>query len=260
MSTDANANPDTAANANATADSTADSAADVTANKGDGTPAAEPVDQAATARRAGRRELTLTVLTALLGGVLAWAAAGRTWATGTAGAAPNTLKVAASGNDLSASVTALGLTALAGALALFATQRLWRRLVGVLLIAAGVGVAVYAFGERGSAHASRILATKAAAKGFASGSLGAHTASWWILAVVGGVLVVLAGVAALVRGAAWPGMSSRYENAAGKSAARAAADTGSSKDLWDALDRGEDPTEVAEVPVGASTPTPRAEH
>lgn len=200
-----------------------------------------------------RRELTATVLLALLGGVIAWAAAGRPWATATVGEAPTTLKVAASGNDLSAGVTALGLTALAGGLALFATQRLARRLVGVLLIAAGVGAAVYAFGERGAGHASRVLADKASAKGFAAGSVAAHTASWWILAVLGGVLVAVAGAVALVRGAAWPGMSSRYENAAAK---KAAADTGSSKDLWDALDRGEDPTEG----VAPASRTPGAEH
>ena len=220
------------------------------------------------APRSNRRELTLTVLIALLGGVIAWAAAGRPWATATVGEAPNTLKVAASGNDLSAGVTALGLTALAGGLALFATRRLARRLVGVLLIAAGIGAAVYAFGERGTSHASHVLADKAATKGFAAGSVSVHTASWWILAVLGGVLVALAGVSALVRGATWPGMSSRYENAASGPAAARAADTGSSKDLWDALDRGEDPTEnptghPAGNPPAASaplSPTPGAEH
>ncbi|MEZ0112698.1 putative membrane protein (TIGR02234 family) [Catenulispora sp. EB89] len=214
--------------------------------------ATEPpvVDPAQAARRAGRRELTITVLIALLGGIIAWASAGRPWATGLAGVAPNTLKVTASGDDLSAGVTALGLAALAGALALFATQRLARRLVGVLLIAAGVGVAVYAFGERGASHASRVLADKAAAKGYATRSMDAHMASWWTLAAVGGVLVVLAGVVAAVRGATWPGMSSRYENAATKAAARAA-DTGTAKDLWDALDRGEDPTELVE-PAGVT--------
>ncbi|MEY9926124.1 putative membrane protein (TIGR02234 family) [Catenulispora sp. GP43] len=233
--------------------------------------AVEPAAGAArttTRRTTTRRELTLTVLLALLGGVLAWAAAGRPWATATVGQAPNTLKVAASGNDLSAGVTALGLTALAGGLALFATQRLARRLVGVLLIAAGVGAAVYAFGERGASHASHVLAGKAAAKGYAVGHVAAHTAAWWLLAAVGGVLVVLAGVATVIRGAAWPGMSSRYDNAAtGKAAARAVG-TGSSKDLWDALDRGEDPTgEPAGDPAGdpaeasaALSPTPGTEH
>ena len=218
--------------------------------------AAEPVAPAPAPRRPGRRELTVTVLIALLGGVIAWAAAGRPWATATVGDAPNTLKVAASGNDLSAGVTALGLTALAGGLALFATQRMARRLVGVLLVAAGVGAAVYAFGERGSGHAVHVLAEKASAKGFAAGSIHAQMASWWVVSALGGVLVVVAGVAAIVRGATWPGMSSRYENAATGTAAARVVDTGSSKDLWDALDRGEDPTEAA-VPASA---TPGAEH
>lgn len=197
-----------------------------------------------------RRELATTVLIALLGGIIAWVAAGRVWATGTAGEAPSTLAVSATGNDLSAAVTALALTALAGGLALLATQRLARRLVGVLLVAVGVGVAVNAFGARGAGHAAHILGEKAAAKGFASGSVPAHTASWWLLAAVGGVLIVLAGVAAIARGAAWPGMSSRYENTAPQTA-DVVPET--PKDLWDALDRGEDPTEdLAEDPEGTA--------
>lgn len=240
-----------------------DSAAEPDAAQADGaagqTQGAAAADPELAARRAGRRELTVTVLTAFLGGVLAWAAAGRPWATATIGAAPNTVKVAATGNDLSAGVTALGLTALAGALALVATQRLARRLVGVLLVAAGAGAAVYAFGERGASHAARVLADKAGAKGIASGTVDPHLGPWWALAAFGGVLVALAGAATVVRGAAWPGMSSRYENAAAKGAARAA-DTGSAKDLWDALDRGEDPTEAAAADVATLTPTPGAGH
>jgi uncharacterized membrane protein (TIGR02234 family) len=206
-----------------------------------------------------RRELTTTVLLALLGGVLAWVAAGRVWATGIAGEAPSTLGVSATGNDLSAAVTTLALTALAGALALLATRRLARRLVGVLLVAVGVGAAVSAVGARGAGHAAHVLGDKAASKHFATGAVAAHTASWWLLAVVGGVLVALAGAAALLRGAAWPGMSSRYENAAPKQA-RAAADTGTARDLWDALDRGEDPTDLTDPadPDANPTPTPAA--
>jgi len=201
----------------------------------DGAPAGTPT------RAAGRRELTLTVVVALLGGVLAWVAAGRVWATGTAGEAPSTLQVWATGNDLSAAVTALGLTALAGALALLATRGPVRRLVGVLLMAVGVGVVVNAVTARSATHAAHILGEKAAAKGLGTNAVPAHTASWWLLAAAGGVVVALAGAAALARSATWPGMSSRYENAAAKPAR--SADAGSAKDLWDALDRGEDPTE-----------------
>ncbi|MFD0632867.1 Trp biosynthesis-associated membrane protein [Catenulispora yoronensis] len=190
-----------------------------------------------------RRELTITVLLALLGGAVAWIAAGRVWATGRAGIAPDTVAVSATGSSLSAAVSTLGLTAIAGALALLATQRLARRLVGVLLVAVGVGVVVSALGARGATHAAHVLGEKAAAKGLSSGAVPAHMAAWWLLAVLGAVPVVLAGLAAVVRGSAWPGMSSRYENAAPKAARPV--DAGSSKDLWDALDRGEDPTEAA---------------
>ncbi|GAA2004559.1 TIGR02234 family membrane protein [Catenulispora subtropica] len=212
-------------------------------------PSAPATPNAAAAPRtpgsAARRELTTTVLLALLGGVAAWAAAGRVWADGTADQAPSSFAVTATGNDLSAAVTALGLTALAGALALLATRRLARRLVGLLLVAVGVGVVVNAVTARGAGHAAHVLGEKAASKGFASGAVPAHTTSWWLLAVAGGVLVALAGVAAVARGGAWPGMSSRYENAAPAAARPGEAST--AKDLWDALDRGEDPTDRADA-------------
>jgi len=253
-----NAEPTEQAAASPNADPNSDSsAAEVhrAVPAGAAEPGSSPHDVGAEAEAAARsrlrRELGTTVLIALLGGVIAWVAAGRVWATGTAGEVPSTLQVSATGNDLSAAVTALALTALAGALALPATQRLARRLVGVLLVAVGIGAAVNAFSARGAGHAAHILGEKAAAKGFASGSVPAHTASWWLLAVVGGVLIVVAGAVAIVRGAAWPGMSSRYENAAPKPASVVPE---TAKDIWDALDRGEDPTEPARPPAPTITP------
>jgi uncharacterized membrane protein (TIGR02234 family) len=78
-----------------------------------------------------------------------------------------------------------------------------------------------------------------------------HSAWPW-LAALGGVLVVAAGVLTVLRGAAWPGMSARYDAPAGKrsaagprrAAAAASAPAGqpTPADLWKALDRGEDPT------------------
>jgi uncharacterized membrane protein (TIGR02234 family) len=202
-----------------------------------------------------RRELTATVLLAILGGVVAWVAAGRVWANGSTDQAQSGFAVSATGNDLSAAVTALGLTSLAGALALLATRRLARRLVGALLVVVGVGIAANAATARGAGHAAHVLGEKAAVKGFAAGAVPAHTTSWWLLAVAGGVLVVLAGAAAIARGGAWPGMSSRYENAApavGRTAHdhRAAGTGSTAKDLWDALDRGEDPTEAESAVTG----------
>jgi hypothetical protein len=94
-----------------------------------------------------------------------------------------------------------------------------------------------------------------------------------VLAVIGALLLVLVGLAAAVRGGGWPAMGSRYDrprqtpdragrgverSAAEDSAGGAASDdiddvdggaervaqpsAGADRKLWEALDRGEDPT------------------
>lgn len=195
--------------------------------------------------RPDRRVLTVTALAAVAGGLLAWIVAGRSWSHGAAGDSMVRLQVTATGNDLSGGVTALGLAALAGALALFATRGIGRRLVGLLLVAAGIGVVVDAAGARGDARVHTVLAAKAAAKGVGGDLAFVGGNAYWLVAAVGGLIIAAAGALALLRGHTWPGMSSRYDNPAAKAAATAAArrtESGSAKGLWDALDRGEDPT------------------
>jgi hypothetical protein len=58
-----------------------------------------------------------------------------------------------------------------------------------------------------------------------------------VLCGAGGLLVLAAGVIAVVRGRRWAQMGSRYD---APGAARLSAE--GSPALWDALDRGEDPT------------------
>lgn len=207
--------------------------------------AAETSVQSPDSARPHRRTLTSTALAAIVGGLLAWIVAGRSWSHGAAGDSMVRLQVTATGNDLSAGVTALGLAALAGALALFATRGIGRRLVGLLLIAAGIGVVVNAAGARRTARVHTVLAAKAAAKGVGGDLAFVGGNAYWLVAAAGGLIVLAAGLLAVLRGHTWPGMSSRYDNPAAKAAATADsghAESGSAKGLWDALDRGEDPT------------------
>jgi hypothetical protein len=69
------------------------------------------------------------------------------------------------------------------------------------------------------------------------GELAVHVSAWWVLSLVGGVLLAASGLLTAVRGRRWPGMSSRYER---PGPARPATDDPAS--LWKALDRGDDPT------------------
>ena len=174
---------------------------------------------------------------------------------------------AATGADAQPWLIALALIALAGTGALLATRGVVRRLLGGLIALTGLGVAV-------AAVAGRL--------GTDPGDAGAGGTVWPIACVLGGALVVLAGVGAARRGHEWPAMGSRYERhpvpssrtgtaagsgpspAAGRSgepgtpgagpgAAAAGPRDGSgtqrddgdpvdTRAVWDALDRGDDPT------------------
>ncbi|MFC6020329.1 Trp biosynthesis-associated membrane protein [Plantactinospora solaniradicis] len=181
----------------------------------------------------GRRALAYTVLFCLFGAGLAVFAATRTWAVEvTARPAPlPATRTVHSGADLLPWLPALALVGLAGAGAVLGTRGLGRRLVGGLLVAVGVGVAI----------------------GGVYGGFGIHRGdirlTWPLLCVLGGLLTMVAGGITTARGATWPVMGARYERAPrrGEPEPSPATDGGRldgrrTRTAWDALDRGEDPT------------------
>ncbi|MFF7988701.1 TIGR02234 family membrane protein [Kitasatospora xanthocidica] len=192
-------------------------------------------DQTPAPASSGRRTLGVMLLLTVLSAVLVLTAAGRTWAEGRAG----TLGVSVTGGRISEVPGGLALVGLAAAVAVFAVRGAGRLAVGALTLLAGIGVAVASAAGAGDtaaldAEASRKLAlTGSAATGVA------HSGWPWV-ALVGGVLLALAGLLTLRYGRRWPAMGSRYEAPTRKAPARA--DTPG--DLWKALDRGEDPTAV----------------
>jgi len=159
------------------------------------------------------RERTLAVAGCVVGAGLALFAASRTWATVTTlrPAPLPPLHEVKTGAALLPWLTALGLVALAGAGALLATRGPVRAAVGVLLVLCGLGLVAGA-----AAH---------------------FPAGWPFVTALGGLVVAVAGVVALARGRGWPGMGARYDRPA---RARGAAETATQ--MWDALDRGDDPT------------------
>lgn len=185
-----------------------------------------------------RRELALVVLACVAGAAVVLYAATLTWAVEVV-VRPAPLpdeRQELTGASLAPYLPALGWAAVAGALALLATRGRWRQAVGVLLVGLGLG---------------------AAAGGYWAGSHSGTDTGWWpLLAVLGGLLVALPGVVVVVRGRSWPAMAARYERAgsprpAGSPAGdrrdpehepRGRARRDSDQELWDALDRGEDPT------------------
>lgn len=182
-----------------------------------------------------RRTFGVMLLLTVLSAVLVLTAVGRTWAEGRAG----TLDVSVSGGKISELPGGLALVGLAAAVAVFAVRGVGRLAVGALTLLAGLGVAAASVAGAGDTAA---LDAEAARKLALTGSAAtevAHSAWPWV-ALVGGLLLALAGLLTLRYGRGWPAMGSRYEAPTRKAPAKA--DTPG--DLWKALDRGEDPTAV----------------
>jgi len=187
-----------------------------------------------------RRELGTWLVVCVAGAALVLVAAGRDWFTVTYGSR----EVAVSASQL---VPALGpgaWAALAAVVAVLATGGVWRGLVGAVMALGGAGMIAGSWWGGGASDALRISAEQAP---ISVGTVPqvAPAVVWPVLASVGGLLLVAGGVAAILRGGRWPGMSGRYDRQGGTSAGGSSAARGgapSERELWDALDEGVDPT------------------
>lgn len=190
-----------------------------------------------------RRELQVAVLLCLLGAGLVLFAAGRPWVqyTDLAPLTIDAVRTSVRGSHIVPGAQALGYVGLAGVVALAATRGVGRLLVGVLVLASGIGVVALV----GHALADGILVRGLEAAGFSCvpschGFREARrTGSWAVAAaLLGGVLLALSGLLVAVRGRRWASLSASYELPAAGAPKAPATDKG----VWDALDRGEDPT------------------
>ena len=185
-------------------------------------------------------------------------------------------RVAVSGQDLVPAAGALGLAALAGLAAVLATRGLVRRIVGGLLavfgvaIIASVSLPVTAAQVRDAAvgattaQAGSVPGGSTVGSGTTPGTGGSGVAGlslashvemaafpWRWAVLLGGLLVLGAGMLVAWRGTRWPVMSSRYDRPASRKPP-AATDPAS---LWESLSQGLDPTDLTDP---ADPPTPRA--
>jgi uncharacterized membrane protein (TIGR02234 family) len=215
-------------------------------------PVRETAPSPAGAPRSGRgatREKTVAALLAAAGAGLILMSDGRGWADATV-TAPVHLSVAATGSDLTSLPYALGLAGLAGAVALFAVRRVGRYLVGLVLLAAGLGTVAAVAAKLGRLDGADLARAAEQTLGAGAAQIGSVTnTAWPYVTIGGGVLVALGGVLTLARGRAWTGLSNRYEvapaadaPASGPAAVPAPAAEPSARELWDALNRGADPT------------------
>ena len=192
------------------------------------------------ARKAGREKVAAALLAAVGSGVILLTV-GRGWAHGDV-TTPITFRVTATGSQLTGVPYALGLAGLAGALALFAVRRIGRYLVGAILALAGAGT-VYAVADRLS-RLDLALRTQAGVQGLGSDAKFVDVDNNLVpyLTILGGVILLLAGVYTLVRGRSWSGLGNRYEAPAAQAVAEPTGPV-TSRDLWDAQGRGNDLTE-----------------
>ncbi|WP_172384013.1 TIGR02234 family membrane protein [Streptomyces sp. MNP-20] len=211
------------------------------------TPRTEDAPQAAagrTARGGGRRSLAAALLLGAAGAALALLASRQSWAHGSTAVAGGDFPLTAKGSDVTGVPAALAIVGLAALVAVFAVRRAGRVLVSALLALSGVGIAVAAL--LGASDRAALDDKAATASGDAAAEVAglSHT-GWPYAAVAAGVLILAAGLLALVRGRAWPAMSGRYErDGAPRPRARRAPDPDRPEDLWKAIDRGEDPTQA----------------
>jgi uncharacterized membrane protein (TIGR02234 family) len=209
------------------------------------------VDQV-TAPARSRRELTAAVLLCALAGALSLSSSSQPWAHVTItreAPLPPTTEVL-TGGEVAPLVSACGLLLLAAAVAVIAVRGLGRVAVGLLVAVAGGALAWS--GLRGVTGATDLdLSDVSSSVGLGRAQLTTDpVAGWAALALVAGVLGVLAGLLVVLRGRAWPGMGRRYERtgtagqpvSAPARAARPETDEDRHQAAWKALDRGDDPT------------------
>jgi uncharacterized membrane protein (TIGR02234 family) len=196
-----------------------------------------------------RREYAVALGALAVGAVLALLALQPVWLRGTApSAAGSRVPVDLTGRELAGWAWGLGLVALAGVVGVVATRGAWRRVVGVVVAAAGIGLTVSAVAAAlDPAARARAALTGTLGPDVAAGAAVGSLAPWCWLLALGGVLVAAAGLVTVLHGGRWPVMASRYERTAA-AAATAGSEPGPTatptrpSDAWAALDRGEDPT------------------
>ncbi len=200
-----------------------------------------------------RRELRLAVLLCLVGAGLVLFAVSRTWVTFAFPSALTTtdLNQGVRGGTIVPGARALGYVGLAGVLALAATRRWGRTVVGLVLAVAGIGTIVVVGRALGAGLSVRALSSEGLAEGCGGGTgdlqclkaaaafagFTVTEASVWAWAtIVGGLVLAASGALVAVRGRRWAALSSTYE------VQGEALPPATDKGVWDALDRGDDPT------------------
>lgn len=214
-------------------------------------PEVEPaVEPAGPDRRGYRRALVLLAV----GAGLLFLGYAQVWASAVV-AEPGlpSLTVELKGREIQSAASASAILALAGIAGLIATRRVGRAVTGVLLVLEGlialVGALLFGFAVGGRDDVLRLVSDKAGVDVQAAVSV----RPWWLVAALGGLLLIVVGVLAALRGGTWPVLGKRYERSDAEAVPRTAAGA-AAPSAWDQLDQGVDPTvEAPPAPTSAAT-------
>ncbi|RJL24686.1 TIGR02234 family membrane protein [Bailinhaonella thermotolerans] len=205
---------------------------------------------------AGRRSMWTGLVLIAAGAGALFGASGQVWSEVRLSAAVPGAARALTGDDLAGLVTPAAVVALAGLVALLATRGVARRGVGALIALAGVGAAVSTFRGMSEDAAERVVRDGSPLARLAQVEAVSHTA-WPYLSLAGAALLLAGGLFAIVRAGSWPGMSARYDRPGSGGGERSRRTAEGS--LWDAIDRGADPTadpaDAPGEPGGPSKPS-----
>ncbi|WET77513.1 Trp biosynthesis-associated membrane protein [Amycolatopsis sp. QT-25] len=186
----------------------------------------ETPEDAAPPPKQAKRPLWIAVVGLLLGAVALWGSSQLVWfAEFRDGGVRGTVLYTEIGAQRAVALVPLALLALAGTAGLIATGGWPRRVLGVVLAVSGVA-AVWLGVVGGSLS------------GFADGLPVAQLLGARGLAILGGILVVAGGLAAIKGAGRMPRLGAKYSAPGTKK--RAAKDP--ETELWEALSEGEDPT------------------
>lgn len=163
------------------------------------------------------------------------------------------LAVELKGREIQPAGSASAILALAGIAGLVATRRFGRAVTGVLLVLEGViavvGALWFGAGAGNRADVVRLVSEKAGVDVEADLAV----RPWWLVVAVGGLLLVVVGVLAALRGGTWPVMGRRYERERPATADGTSTGPVGAASAWEQLDQGVDPT--VDQPVD-TTPEP----
>lgn len=182
------------------------------------------------------RQYRIALILLAVGSLLIIVGFSMTWAWAVVPLAPGvddaTREASYTGATLFPLAAAAGWLCLAGVAGVIATRTWLRAVVAVVLLVAGLAAAAAAvwFAVLPSTAVDSAASTQVGQPVLVP----AASTGWWAAALLGGTLVGYAAIWALISGRAWPTLGSRYER---RSATVAPASA------WDALDKGQDPTD-----------------